>query len=119
MILEPVTQDKTEDNPIWGHAKTMALNSNVRFKLGAVLVKKGKIILSSYNIRKTHPKFGCGRYGTLHAESRLILKAINKGIDVHSCSVYVYRKDNRNSKPCKDCEKILKKFKVKKVCYSI
>lgn len=119
MIFEAVTSDKTEDNPIWGRVKSMALLSKVRFKLGAVLVKKGKVLLSTFNSRKTHPKFGCGRHGTLHAEARLILKALNRGIDIRACNIYVYRNGNRNSKPCQDCQKLIKKHGLKKVYYSV
>jgi deoxycytidylate deaminase len=94
-----------------------ANKSSLRFQLGAV-IKCGKMKVSAYNINKTHRTFGCGRYQTLHAESYCILKAIKRGIDLSSSVLYVFRMHGLNSRPCKDCQTLIKRFRIKKVIYT-
>jgi deoxycytidylate deaminase len=98
-------------------AKSEANKSDLRFKLGAV-IKYGKTKISAYNVNKTHPKFGCGRYSTLHSESYCILRAVSLGVDISGCIMYVYRSGGLNSRPCEDCQKLIKKYKIKKVIYT-
>lgn len=116
MILKEATEDDLSD-PTMLLAAKVASKSALRFQLGAV-IKYGKMRVSAYNINKTHRTFGCGRYQSLHAESYCILKAIKRGVDLSRSTLYVYRMHGLNSKPCKDCQSLIKRFRIKKVVYT-
>ena len=92
--------------------------SNRRFKLGAVITKKKKILGKGFNSRKTHPRFGSGEYNTLHAETHALYRAINAGHDVSGSTMYVYRSHFNLAKPCQTCQQILQNFKIEKVIYT-
>ena len=92
--------------------------STHRFKMGAAIAKKNKVLVSAPNSRKTHPKFGSGSYSTLHAESHAIYKAIRQGIDIEGATIYVYRANNNLAKPCPCCMGLIHKYGIKKVVYS-
>ena len=116
MILQEATPADLSD-PTMLLAAREANKSSLRFQLGAV-IKCGKMKVSAYNINKTHRTFGCGRYQTLHAESYCILKAIKRGIDLSSSVLYVFRMHGLNSRPCKDCQTLIKRFRIRKVIYT-
>lgn len=114
MILQET--DDLSDPCMLLAAKT-AEKSQLRFQLGAV-IKYGKTRICAYNINKTHRTFGCGRYQSLHAESNCILKAIKRGVDLSRSVLYVYRMHGLNARPCKDCQTLIKRFRIKKVIYT-
>ena len=116
MILREATEEDLSDPAMLLAAKE-ASKSSLRFQLGAV-IKRGKTRVSAYNINKTHASFGAGRHCTLHAESYCILKAIKRGINLTSSTLYVYRMHGLNSRPCEDCQKLIKKYKIRKVIYT-
>jgi len=116
MILQEATDNDLSDPSMLLAAKE-AEKSNLRFKLGAV-IKYGKSRISAYNVNKTHASFGCGRYQSLHAESYCILRAVRLGIDISGCDMYVYRSGGLNSRPCPDCQKIIRKYNIKRVIYT-
>lgn len=108
-------------------AKLVAMKSNNRCKIGAVLVSGHNILsfgfpkknCSHYLTRKFYPK----KIHSIHAELNAIL-----GIDkekLKNCSIYVYRGEANNidnqllSKPCEYCQNVLRYFKIKKVFYSV
>ena len=92
--------------------------SKHRFKLGAVIAKRNKILVSAHNVMKTHPKFGSGDYNTLHAEGHAIYKAIQRGLDLSGTTMYIYRDNNNLAKPCPCCVKLIHKYGIKGVVYS-
>ena len=102
-------------------ARRLSKKSTYCHRLGAVVVKKNRIIGMGFNKPfKTHPKSG-NRFKTVHAELDAIL-----GIDAEELkgsTVYVYRetKDGlpANARCCKHCEEMLKLVGVKKICYTI
>jgi deoxycytidylate deaminase len=114
MILQE-TDDLSD--PCMLLAAKEAGKSQLRFQLGAV-IKRGKTRVAAYNVNKTHRTFGCGRYQTLHAESHCILKAIKRGIDLSTSVLYVFRMHGLNSRPCQDCQALIKRFRIKKVIYT-
>lgn len=116
MNLIEVSDEKDFDSTMLC-AKKAAEKSQLRFQLGAV-IKRGKTRVCAYNVNKTHPKFGAGRYKTLHAESHCILKAVRMGIDLSKCDMYVYRLNGLNCKPCPDCQRMIKKYNIRKVIYT-
>ena len=109
-------------------AKRVAQQSqHDHFKHGAVLVKGGSVINTSYNKDK-YKSFGnrfrntktCG-HATHHAELGCILgldKSITQGTTMYVARVN-RRGDFRLSKPCGMCEEILRFCGVKKVVYTV
>lgn len=115
-MMREATEEDLSD-PTMLLAAREASKSSLRFQLGAV-IKSGKTRVCAYNVNKTHAKYGAGRYQTLHAESHCILKAIKRGIDLSSSTLYVYRMHGLNSRPCEDCQALIKRFRIKKVIYT-
>lgn len=115
-MMREATEEDLSD-PTMLLAAREASKSSLRFQLGAV-IKRGKSRVCAYNVNKTHPKFGAGRYKTLHAESHCILKAVRMGIDLSKCDMYIYRLSGLNCKPCPDCQRMIKKYKIRKVIYT-
>jgi len=116
MILKEATEEDLSD-PSMMLAAVEASKSSLRFQLGAV-IKCGKMKVAAYNKNKTHPRYGSGRYKNLHAEGYCILKAIKLNLDLSRCTLYVYRANGRISKPCPDCEELIRKSGIKKVIYT-
>lgn len=83
-----------------------------RYRHSAVIFSKNKILVSTYNIqRKTHP-YGSGPHGTVHAEVRAIVKAINLAGSLRGFKIFIMRLGKNGefkpSKPCIDCIKLIK-----------
>lgn len=89
-----------------------------RFKLGAVIAKGKRVLSKAHNIKKTHPEFGSGQFGTLHAESNAIYKAIRRGVDIKGSTIYIYRENSNLAKPCPCCMGLIHKYGIKEVVYS-
>ena len=87
-----------------------------KYKFAAVIYKGNKFIAGACNIRKTHPR-GSGINSTLHAEVRTILKALRTHPSLEGYQMYVLRigrrGDLRPAKPCKDCMKMIRKYKLR------
>ena len=91
-------------------AMKVSKQSNYRYKLGAVIFSKNKIISVGINQIKTNPKlFKYFKYATVHAEVDAVLHAVQ---DVSDCDIYVYRETRNgkvaNAKPCPQCVQFLK-----------
>lgn len=116
-LVEVNSVDETD--PIWGLAMSMASKSRMKFKLGAVIFRRGKLIGFGYNSYKTHPTFGSKEhYKTLHAEGDALYCAKKLGNDTEGATMIIYRVNNRNAKPCQYCQQMLKKAGIKKVIYT-
>lgn len=101
-------------------ARTLAAKSNhPYYRYGCILFKKNKILSTGYNKLTTHPK--SNTYGhTIHGELHCILGV--KQVDLYKANIFVYMENNRgnigtNSKPCKNCENLLKSVGIKNVYY--
>ena len=93
--------------------------SKEKFKLGAIICdKKGRVVATGYNRHKTHPLYGSGNFKMVHAEGAALMAADRLEIDVAGMTMYIFRHRGHLSKPCKDCQELLKKYKIKKVFYS-
>lgn len=99
-------------------AKKASERSTMSFKLGAVIVKKGKILGTGHNVRKTHPELGSGPFKMLHSEGAAIYDALKRGHDIKGSTMYVYRRNNNLACPCDDCKAIIKKHEIGAVIYS-
>lgn len=116
-LVETDTID--ESDPIWGLVMSQSRKSPMRFKLGAAIIKRGKLIGFGYNSRKTHPKFGTNdNFRTLHAEGSALYSCHLLGNDPAGATIIIYRKGGRMSKPCEHCMEMLAKAGIKKVIYT-
>ncbi len=95
-------------------------SSHKQHFIGACIVKKNRIISLGYNQLKTHPK-SPSKFKSLHAETHALL-----GIpleQLRGASIYVFRKTRNNtlgnSKPCRDCESLLRAVGIKNVFYCL
>lgn len=93
-----------------------------RYKLGAVLYdKKGRILTSKGNLRKTHPiLLQYSLYPFLHAESHCIL---SHGMDhCRDCILFVLRLgcdgSLRNARPCSACLDLAIDVGIKEIYYT-
>ena len=103
-------------------AMNIAKNSDMHHKHGAVLVKGGSVLSFSENVNHNDPFFVSTPNKNHHAETRCIRKY--KGSDVSGAVMYVARISNKDSrpmmsKPCENCQKVLKDSGIRKVFYTI
>ena len=97
---------------------------NPGHRLGAVLHRGKRALSFGCNLfDKTHTlHINSPRRQFLHAEINALIKRRYYD-DIASCEITVYREtyDGKPAlaKPCKDCQKILQAFGIKKVYYSI
>jgi deoxycytidylate deaminase len=102
-------------------AKKIAQKSNSKFRLGCVLVKKGRIISIGWNnMVKTNPK--CKTYGNfIHSELHCLLNT--EYSKTRGSIVYIYRETKggelAQSRPCPVCYEALRIAGVKKIRYTI
>lgn len=103
-------------------AKKMAIQSEEQFKLGACLVKSGKVLGLGKNfvnhtnwIVKEH-----FAYPTVHAEIHCLVRLDED--DIRGSVIYVWRQKRTGeagmAKPCERCARVLAKFGVKRVIYT-
>lgn len=101
-------------------ASKIAEKSTSKYRLGCIIVKKGKIVSVGYNsTSKTHPKSRTwGNY--LHSEIRALISLSKE--DSNNATVYVarIRKDSSYaiSKPCPVCYEALKVAGIKFIVYT-
>lgn len=101
-------------------AKKLSEKSKYHHKLGAVVVKKGKILGVGFNQpEKTHPK-SPNPFKTIHCELDAII-GISKE-DLQGASIYIYRQYKDGSPamaaPCRDCRNLIKHVGIKKVFHT-
>lgn len=94
-------------------------SSHKRYHYGCILFKKNKILSFGYNLLKTHPK-SPHPFKHIHAEFHCLLGVPDN--DIKDSSIYIYMErigteTKGISKPCKDCEKMLRNAGVRKVIY--
>jgi deoxycytidylate deaminase len=94
-------------------------------RLGAVITHGKRIIGKGYNETNRYTSHWTQHWqGSLHAEEAAILQAVKKhGIsELNGSTIHVVRLDKSNdmamAKPCPHCQKLLRRFQVKKVLYS-
>ena len=87
-------------------------------KLGAVIVKKNRVVSMGFNKNKTHPK-STHIFNRIHAELNAILKAQE---NIEGASIYIYREQLNGTlglaKPCKSCQSIIMKAGIISIHYT-
>lgn len=102
-------------------AKRSSIHSNHPIhQMGAVLVKKNKVVSFGFNSSKTHCKSNTP-FKSIHAEFSAILVAGLKDLSQHEIYIHRNRKDGSlgEAKPCIHCEHMLKSMGIKKVHYTV
>lgn len=88
-------------------------------KIGAVVVRKNRVISTGFNQVKTHPK-SPHPYFMLHAELAAIIGCSYE--ELKGATIYVFRQHRNGecamAKPCPTCEAALRQAGIKKVYYS-
>lgn len=107
-------------------ARVMGLKSTSRFRLGAVLAKKNRVISTGYNdMRKTHTlmqKYNRDKSWApgLHAEVDACIGV--PAADIEGADMYVVRilKDGHlaMAKPCRICARFILDVGIRRVYYS-
>ncbi len=116
-------------------SKTSTFRTTMQHRIvhiGAVIVKKNRIISVGKNSKKTHPiqKY-YDRYLSyyndvkfqhhIHAEISAI---VNANEDLAGCTLYIYRVDAtgkylKNCRPCDACYALIRKTGIKRIVYTI
>ena len=111
------TKQKKLDSVFMNITKEVATLSHcVRFKVGAVLVKDGKIISMGYNGTPAGMDNCCEKDNVtiphvIHGEVNAILKAAKTGTSVNGGTLYL------TLSPCLDCSKLILQSGIKRVVY--
>ena len=100
----------------------VALTSQQKYRLGAVLVRKGKVISVGTNIRRNHPDV-CDdpmSQSGICAERVAIKRA---GTNAEGSTLYIARVgkcgDPLLAKPCSRCVEAIAKAKIKRVIFTM
>lgn len=106
------------------NASLLNVYSPVRTRMGAVLVRKHKVLAFETNHLKSHPKWANGeKYFSIHCEVKTVLTAMALGIDVIGSDIYIFRQtksgDLALAKPCESCFAFLLENKIKTVYYTV
>lgn len=100
-------------------AQKASKNAKYHHRLGAVIVKKNRVISIGYNKpHKTHPKSNT-KFKTIHAEFDAILGCEKD--DLRGATIYVLRDANAGinlARPCACCMELIKMVGIKKVIYT-
>lgn len=101
-------------------ALNVSKQSEYRYKIGAVIFDKNKIVSVGINKLKTNPQLNeYFKYATVHAEVDAVLHSIQ---DIEGCDIFVYRetRDGKvaNAKPCPQCVQFLKKNGIKRAYWT-
>ena len=104
-------------------AAEYALKSNsTRYKHGAVIVHRGKVISGGCNEYPTKKLGFIERpHNSVHGEVSAIVNTPNKNI-LSECVLYVVRVSKNgslmSSKPCQQCENVITKYNIRRVIYT-
>lgn len=105
---------------IFDIAMTASKKSTYFHKLGAVIVKKGKILSVGFNKpHKTHPRSNT-LFKTIHAEFDAILQCDER--DLKGATIYVLRNAKSGlhmAKPCSCCMELIRRVGIKRIIYTV
>jgi deoxycytidylate deaminase len=111
------------DNTFLAMARYLCRKSDAKNTHGAVLMRAGRVLGTGFNRNRNHPSVvseehileGC----STHAEEMAIKDA---NYNAKGATLYVARVnrngEDRDSMPCKRCQKLIEKVGIKKVVYT-
>jgi deoxycytidylate deaminase len=92
-----------------------------KYHHGCVVACGGREIATGYNSTRT--RISQENVPSTHAERSALSSLMDKDKCFSNATIYIVRinadKDLRNSKPCTDCLKLIKKLGIKKIVYSV
>lgn len=106
-------------------AVDLAKLSDCNFKHGAMIRKSGRTISVGINYEVNDPKYLEHDTVKLHASVHAEVAAMNacKKVNLTGATLFVARVDKRDnpamSKPCENCQKMMRARGIKKVYYTI
>lgn len=93
----------------------VALESECKFRHGAVVVKHGHVLGSAPNVQKNDPLYVDHKHSQIHAE----IGALKKAGWPDKATIYVARVNGhgeaRLSKPCANCQEVLDQHRIRVV----
>lgn len=121
-----------KEKALFKTAKSISeLSDHPKYKIGAVVVLKHRIISSGVNSDvKTHPlqkKYNQHRFSEdgkhkCHAELSALLPLIRDGVDLSDASIFVHRQHKNGTlacaRPCKSCMALIKDCGVTRCFYT-
>lgn len=104
-------------------ARYLSKKSAARQKHGAVVVKGGRVLGTGYNKDKNHPTQVSPEHIKTHCSRHAEVEAMkDANWNVRGAVLYVARLNrhgiDRNSKPCRHCEAVIKAMQIKKVIHT-
>jgi deoxycytidylate deaminase len=100
-------------------ARRISFKSQYKHQMGALIVKKGKVMGLGFNSTKTHPR-ASNPWKMIHAEMSAILNSRME--DFTGCSIYIYRETPTGklgtSYPCKHCKRMIESLNFKDIHYT-
>ena len=104
-------------------ARYFATKSSAKNTHGAIVVKGGRVVGTGYNKNRNNPHFVSPEHiktdCSVHAERSAIKDA---GYDVKNAVIYIARVnrhgEDRDSKPCSRCLKLIEESGIKRVVYT-
>jgi deoxycytidylate deaminase len=104
-------------------ARYLAQKSNSRQKHGAIVVKSGSVLGIGYNKDRNNPMTVSPEHIKTHCSRHAEIEAIrDANWSVKGAVLYVARVNkqgqDRNSKPCKNCDRAIRQSQIKKVIYT-
>lgn len=95
-----------------------ALKSSFRQRMGAVVVRRGKVVGKGFNYaHSTGEPYGDGMHAEISALNNTTAR-YRKDSTVYVCRINGSNSHLRLAKPCINCQKIMKKLGVRYVWYS-
>lgn len=120
------------EKAFFGAAQSISTLSDHKFRIGAVIVDKHRIISSGCNSNtKCHPlqmkldkqmfpEHSCN--GKLHAEVAAIIPLLKYNIDLSRATLYTYRElkngERALARPCPRCMQLIKSVGIKRIRYT-
>lgn len=96
-----------------------------RARVGAIIVKGGRILSSGYNQTRYSKLSARNQYKSIHAEEACIIKLLRKpnGLQMLAgATIYITRikKDGSTglAKPCKTCQDLINSVGIKKIVHT-
>lgn len=106
-----------KDASFIGAASKIAKTSDNRFRVGALIVKSGRVLGGSPNITRVSPKTPPNRFSK-HAE----IAAMDIASETIGATLYIARLNSENkysiSKPCSWCMQKIKQYEINRVVFT-
>ena len=104
-------------------ASKLASTSSFKYRLGAVIVKNGRVLSTGVNeLRYTSAHIPKKHITSLHAEQAAIVRLLRHLDKLAGATLYVSRVDregrSRMARPCKMCQDLITAVGIKKVFFT-